>query len=180
VGSASRVVDSRRQRPERLSPCYVFPVQPPSVATYQQGHHDYPAIDIFAPFRAKYVAVTQGRIERVRRVDRWTPEIDAPGARGGLFVSFVGDDGVRYYGSHLISVAGGLEAGVRVRVGQRLGRVGNTGNARGISPHLHFGISRPTYPGDWRVRRGHIDPFTYVQAWRRGQCRQPDLGTKGS
>ena len=51
---------------------YVFPVQPPSVADYTQGHHDYPATDIFAPEGSSFVAVTSGTVEEVSEIDRWT------------------------------------------------------------------------------------------------------------
>ena len=46
------------------------------------------------------MAVTDGVILEVNRVDTWNPKIDAGATRGGLSVSLLGDDGVRYYGSH--------------------------------------------------------------------------------
>jgi murein DD-endopeptidase MepM/ murein hydrolase activator NlpD len=152
---------------------YVFPLRPASDARYTQGHHDYPASDIFAPEGTRFVAVTSGVVEGLSRVDPWDPDVDDPPTRGGLFVSLVGDDGVRYYGSHLASVAPGLDVGDRVEAGELLGHVGDSGNARGIEPHLHFGISRPTHPDDWRVRRGEVDPFPYLEAWRRGRDPTP-------
>lgn len=144
-------------------------------ARYGRGHHDYPATDIFAPVGTRFVAVTSGVIDEVSRRDLWDPPTDDPATRGGLFVSLIGDDGVRYYGSHLSDVAQGIEAGVRLAAGGLLGHTGRSGNARDRPPHLHFGISRPTYPGDWKVRRGEIDPFPYLEAWRRGQSLSPSL-----
>ena len=183
AGGASRTgtpVEARAGTPspdaeQVTGPRYVFPLRPPGVADYSQGHHDYPATDIFAPPGTRFVAVTAGVIDEVSRRDRWTPEEDDPATRGGRFVSLIGDHGVRYYGAHLSSVAPGIAAGVRVETGTLLGRVGNSGNARGISPHLHFGISHPTFPGDWEVRRGEIDPYPYLQAWRAGVDRTPSL-----
>lgn len=154
---------------------YVFPLQPPSVASYQHGHHDYPATDIFAPTGTQFVAVTDGYIDELSREDIWNPAINDPATRSGLYVSLIGDDGVRYYGSHLDSLAPGLEAGDRVVAGQLLGYVGSTGNARGIASHLHFGISYPTFPGDWAVRRGLVWPFQYLKAWENGEQVTPDL-----
>jgi murein DD-endopeptidase MepM/ murein hydrolase activator NlpD len=39
------------------------------------------------------------------------------------------------------------------KAGQLLGRVGNSGDARLVAPHLHFGISWETPKGVWWVRR---------------------------
>lgn len=153
-----------------LLPKYVFPVQPPSRARFEEGveSHGYPAIDIFAPIGTKFVAVTNGLVEFVSYEDRWQPEEDNGALRSGLAVSILGDDGWRYYGSHLSEIAEGIAPGVRVQAGQLLGYVGNSGNARGKTPHLHFGISRPTYAGDWVTRRGEINPFPYLKAWLAG------------
>lgn len=154
---------------------YVFPIQPPEVATYSAGHHDYPATDIFAPYRSVYVAVTDGTIDELSYIDRWDPAMDDPALRGGKYVSLIGHDGIRYYGSHLDEVAAGLDVGMHVAAGTVLGYVGNSGNARGIEPHLHFGISPPTFPGDWKVRRGTISPYPYLQAWARGEKLTPEI-----
>ena len=90
-------------------------------------------------------------------------------------MAVVGDDGVRYYGSHLSSVDPAVRVGDRVTAGQRLGLSGDTGNAAGVDPHLHFGISRPTTPDDWMVRRGEVNPFPYLQAWEHGENVTPIL-----
>lgn len=93
--------------------------------------------------------------------------------KGGLSVAIVGDDGLRYYGSHLSTVADGIEPGERVEVGQLLGLTGDTGNAKGTDPHVHFGISRPTTADDWQARRGQVWPQVYLTAWRRGEDVTP-------
>lgn len=147
---------------------YVFPLDPPSVGDYGRGHHDYPATDIFTADGTPFVAVTSGTVDAVSTVDRWDPADNDPALRGGLFVSIVGDDGVRYYGSHLSAVEHGIYPGVRVSTGQVLGRTGRSGNARNTPPHVHFGISRPTEPDDWEVRRGQLDPYPFLEAWRSG------------
>lgn len=135
--------------------------------------HGYPAVDIFAPLGTKFVAVTNGVVEFVSYEDRWQPENDHPALRSGLAVAIVGEDGWRYYGSHLSAIAEGIAPGVTVVAGQLLGYVGESGNARGKTPHLHFGISRPTYAGDWVTRRGEIDPFLYLNAWLAGTDLPP-------
>jgi murein DD-endopeptidase MepM/ murein hydrolase activator NlpD len=154
---------------------YVFPVRPAAKARYSRYHHDYPAADIFCPVGSAFVAPTDGVVDYVSRVDLWKPATDEPVDRGGLAVAIVGSDGVRYYGSHLSSVAKGIEPGVRVRAGRLLGYTGKSGNARSTAPHLHFGISHPTDADDWQVRRGKVPPYTYLKAWQRGEMLTPKL-----
>ena len=137
--------------------------------------HGYPATDIFAPTGTKFVAVTDGLVDFVSSKDLWDPIKDDPALRGGLSVAIIGDDGVRYYGAHLSAIAAGIAPGVRVKARQLLGLVGNSGDARKTLPHLHFGISRPTYPEDWKSRRGQVDPFPFLQAWRDGHNITPPL-----
>jgi murein DD-endopeptidase MepM/ murein hydrolase activator NlpD len=137
--------------------------------------HGYPAIDIFAPQGTNFVAVTSGVVDFVSPEDVWDPANDDPAARGGLAVAIIGDDGVRYYGSHLSEVASGIVPGARVDKGQLLGKVGSTGNARGRDAHLHFGMSHPTYPEDWQTRRGEVDPFPFLEAWEIGIDIRPVL-----
>lgn len=55
---------------------------------------------------------------------------------GGKQFNLTGDDGVFYLGSHLSEFG---KSG-RVTAGEIIGYVGNTGNASGASPHLHFGM----------------------------------------
>jgi murein DD-endopeptidase MepM/ murein hydrolase activator NlpD len=154
---------------------YVFPVQPPSLAGFADGGHPYPATDIFAPVGTKFVAVTGGVVDFVSYTDRWDPAVGDMAVAGGLCVAIVGDDGVRYYGSHLRAIADGIRPGVRVEPGQLLGYVGTSGNAVGKDPHVHFGISRPTYPEDWQARRGQVDPYPFLLAWRAGHNVTPPL-----
>ncbi|MFQ3632079.1 M23 family metallopeptidase [Roseiflexus sp.] len=160
--------------PEQTGLRYVFPVQD-AACWYPASHHTYPAVDIFCPIGTPFVAVTSGAVDFVSREDLWKPSTNRPEHRGGLAVAIIGDDGVRYYGSHLSEVAVGIEPGVRVEAGQLLGWTGSSGNARGTDPHLHFGISRPTTPDDWAVRRGQVWPQPYLAAWKRGENMTPML-----
>ena len=151
---------------------YAFPITGCRV-TYGSAHHDYPATDMFAKAGCAFVAPVAGRVDEVERTDRWSSRTNRGADRGGLFVSVVGVDGVRYYGSHLRSVAPGIRPGVRVAAGDPLGEVGVTGSARGTPPHLHFGISWPTGPGVWWVRRGVVSPYRYLKSWESGGHRSP-------
>lgn len=156
---------------------HIFPVQPASAAGYAEGtnSHGYPATDIFAAAGTQFVAVTNGVVDFVSSEDLWDPEHDDPALRGGLSVAIIGEDRLRYYGSHLSLISLGLGPGIRVTAGQVLGLVGNSGDARSTLPHLHFGISRPTYPQDWKARRGQMDPFPFLQAWQNGHNITPPL-----
>jgi peptidoglycan LD-endopeptidase LytH len=154
---------------------YVFPVRSEGTINYGRFHHDYPAADIFCPIGSQFVSPIDGVIDFVSREDLWDPSTDDPEVRGGLSVALVGDDGVRYYGSHLSQIADGIEPGVRVAAGQLLGLTGKSGNAESTDAHLHFGISRPTTPDDWQVRRGEIPPYEYLRAWQRGEDVTPIL-----
>ncbi len=158
---------------------YAFPVAG-CPASYAHSHHDYPATDVFAAAGCRYVAPVAGVVDEVTRVDRWDSATNRGADRGGLSVSVVGDDGVRYYGSHLSSIAAGVAPGLRVSAGQLLGRVGNTGSARGTSPHLHFGISWPTRDGVWWVRRGEVWPWRFLDAWRAGGSLSPAAEVAGA
>jgi murein DD-endopeptidase MepM/ murein hydrolase activator NlpD len=158
---------AQEEKPARSdSPDYVFPIRPVRVARFGHVHHGYPATDIFAPCGTRVVSPVDGVVVELSRIDRWDPRGDAGGTRGGLFVSIVGDDGVRYYASHLGSLHSGVGRGKRVGAGQPTGRVGRTGSARNTPCHLHFGLSPPCGTGDWAVRRGVVYPWPYLKSWR--------------
>lgn len=70
------------------------------------------------------------------------------GGLGGKQVWIIGPARERHYYAHLDDWAPGLAVGDIVQAGDVLGRVGDTGNARGTPPHLHFGIYADTGPYD--------------------------------
>lgn len=154
---------------------YVFPVQTTGNITYGPKHHDYPATDIFCPPGSIFRAVTDGIVDHISTNDVWVQEINEPESRGGLSVAIIGDDGIRYYGSHLSAIAEGLAVGQRVKARQTLGYTGDTGNARVTPPHVHFGISHPTKADDWETRRGEVSPYLYLKFWERGDAMVPRL-----
>ncbi|WP_240695919.1 peptidoglycan DD-metalloendopeptidase family protein [Candidatus Chloroploca sp. Khr17] len=153
---------------------HVFPIKA-SWYEISSSHHDYPAADIACPIGSQFLSVTSGVVDFVSREDRYALGSKDPADRGGLSVAIIGDDGVRYYGSHLSEIAEGVEPGVRVEAGQLLGLIGISGNAAGTYPHLHFGISRPTTPDDWETRRGEIWPQEYLKAWARNENVAPAI-----
>ena len=156
------------------APIYAFPIVG-CKATYAKAHHDYQATDIQAKAGCKYVAPTSGTITEVSAKDVWSWKNNFGDTRGGLSVTLVGDDGVRYYGSHFLRIEPGIEPGVVVVAGQTLAYVGATGSAKGTKPHVHFGISWPTpvESNIWWVRRGVLFPWPYLDAWKAGTDKSP-------
>ena len=166
--------------PAMAAPIYTFPVAGCTV-TYSKYHHDYPASDIFAKKGCAFVSPIAGVVDEVNTVDKWSGKTNLGADRGGLSISILGDDGLRYYGSHLSKIEANIVPGYKVSTGEKLGEIGSTGSARGTKPHLHFGISYPTEKGIWWVRRGvglekgKTSPWKYLQAWQAGKDLKPKL-----
>lgn len=106
------------------------------------GARRHEGIDIFAPRGTPVVASTDGVVSRVGET-----------TRGGKVV-WISDRnrGQNLYYAHLDQQL--VTTGQRVAAGDTLGLVGNTGNAKGTAPHLHFGI--------YRYGRGATNPYPYV------------------
>ena len=158
--------------PAQAAPIYLFPVAGCAV-DYAHAHHDYAATDILTKAGCKFIAPIDGVVDEVNRVDLWSGKTNLGIDRGGLYVSIIGVDGVRYYGSHLRTIPASIQPGVDVKAGQLLGAVGATGSAKGTHPHLHFGISWPTPADTWWVRRGEVLPWKYLDAWKQGRDLSP-------
>jgi hypothetical protein len=62
-------------------------------------------------------------------------------SRGGNYVWILGDDGLHYYFAHMTNLPL-VRSGERVRAGQQIGLLGDSGNAHG-RPHLHFTTKKP-------------------------------------
>mgnify|MGYP003331347001 CR=1 FL=1 len=156
---------------------YVFPISGCKYS-YAHSHHNYPATDILTNIGCNFVAPTSGVVDEINRVDRFSWKTNLGADRGGLFISIIGSDGVRYYGSHLSAIAPNLNPGDSVTAGELLGKTGNSGDAKGTAPHLHFGISWPTPKNIWWVRRGELYPWKYLDAWRTGKDANPYKSVK--
>ena len=162
------------------APIYTFPIAGCTVK-YGKYHHDYPATDIDAKKGCAFVAPIAGVIDEVNIVDKWSGKTNLGADRGGLSISLIGDDGNRYYGSHLSKIEANIVPGYKVATGEKLGEIGTSGSAKGTKPHLHFGISYPTDKGVWWIRRGvglekgKTSPWKYLQAWQVGKDLKPKV-----
>ena len=168
-GADTTAASTTTVAPLPVVPVYVFPFVGREVS-YGTTHHDYPAVDVFG-CGAIVVAPTSGAVHEVSTVDRWDPVVDDPATRGGLFVSMLGDDGVRYYLAHLGGVF--VAPAEPVAAGTPLGVMGATGNARNSECHTHLGISWACPGPEWQVRRGEVWPAPYLDAWRADEQRSP-------
>ena len=150
---------------------YAVPVADVAAAGWADTHAAYPATDLFVRCGAEVVSPVNGTVTEVRRVDSWSEAVDNPATRGGRSITILGDDGVRYYLAHFELMADPLAPGDRVAVGQYLGTLGDTG--RSSACNLHFGISPPCPGKEWRIRRGVVWPYPYLDAWRGGTQASP-------
>ncbi|WP_082584331.1 M23 family metallopeptidase [Noviherbaspirillum sp. Root189] len=99
-------------------------------------------IDIFAKRGTPVRSTTRGVVSRI-----------AKSKLGGNVVWVLGPGGQRHYYAHLQQAAN-IRTGQRIDAGTLLGFVGNTGNAKHTSPHLHYGIYTPT---------GAVNPFPLLR-----------------
>ena len=113
------------------------------------GMRKHEGIDLFAPFHTPVVAAAEGVVSRVNE------------NRLGGKVVWLRPAGTNYslYYAHLDSQL--VSDGQRVSVGDTLGLMGNTGNARSTPPHLHFGIY---------TFGGAVDPLPFVKP----EIKKPD------
>jgi murein DD-endopeptidase MepM/ murein hydrolase activator NlpD len=144
----SRSSESARGLPSSATSGFLCPVQGgasfiDSWGFARSGGRRHKGVDMFAPRGTATIAVTSGSI-KLRTVNL-----------GGIVAYLYGDDGNKYYYAHLNGHPEGLRDGQRVERGAAIGYVGNTGNAEGTSPHLHFEIR----PGG----AGAVNPYPTVR-----------------
>ena len=102
-------------------------------------------IDIMAAKNTKVLSATDGVVVDIR-----------DNALGGKVVWIAGPAGSYHYYAHLNKHKSGLDVGDKVDKGDVIGYVGNTGNARGGSPHLHYGIYLSG------KGKGAVNPYPYL------------------
>ncbi len=133
------------------SPSFAFPVSGKDNTAIQSywgadrdgGSRSHEGVDIFAKRGTPVIAVTEGRISSTGNKGLGGKQV---WLRTGVF-------GKSLYYAHLDSVL--TRTGTKVSVGDTLGLVGNTGNARTTKPHLHFGI--------YESGTGAINPLPFIR-----------------
>lgn len=126
----------------------------------KRGGHK--GIDIFAPKGTPLVACTNGKIVKIGYTKT-----------GGNRVTIEDNNGISYYYAHMDNINPSLKKGDLVSSGDFLGTVGDSGNAKGTHPHLHFSIyDRRGY------NRGNIDPWPMLQKTMGGISKINTLGPK--
>jgi peptidoglycan LD-endopeptidase LytH len=89
------------------------------------GGRQHQGTDIFGARGGKVFAIADGVVEFTRA-----------GGNAGLWLSLRGTDGHRYWYMHLQDFV--AAPGQRVSAGELIAHNGDTGNARGTTPHIHF------------------------------------------
>ena len=109
----------------------------------RSGGRRHQGTDVFAPYGSPAYAVTDGV------VDKW-----GNGGLGGITLWIKSDTGDRYYYAH--NSVNLVPVGTRVRAGDIVARVGNTGNALTTPPHIHF----EAHPGGGAAQ----NPYPFLKA----------------
>lgn len=123
---------------------FIFPVRGPHTFTNDwhapRTGHLHQGNDVYAAEGTPCVACVSGTVNH------------GEGKNAGLYVRLVGDDGNVFYYMHLQRFA----ATGHVSAGTVIGYVGDTGNAVGGPPHLHFEV----HPGGGAA----VNPYPYLVA----------------
>jgi len=139
-----------------------------------RGNGRHEGNDLVAPKRATAVAVEPGTVKF------WTTS-----SRAGCMLYLYGASGTTYRYIHLnndltlandnrgkcvagVAYADGLKSGDRVQAGQPVGLVGDSGDADGITSHLHFEV----HPHDGEA----VDPFPCLKKATRLLMAAPPAG----
>jgi len=140
----------------------IFPIPAGEEYSYENGYGDertyggersHEGIDIMAEKGVPVVSVCDGTIEKTG----WNE-------LGGWRIGIRGKDGIYYYYAHLSRYEGEPKEGDKVRKGQVIGYVGDSGygpigTTGQFLPHLHFGM----YSGKGKLKA--FNPYPFLKAW---------------
>ena len=120
------------------------------------GERNHEGIDLMAEQGVPILSVCDGVIEKVG----WNE-------LGGYRIGIRGQDNIYYYYAHMSYYEGKPEKGDKVKKGQLIGYVGDTGyGPEGTTgeflPHLHFGM----YYGKGG-KLSAFNPYPFLKAWEQ-------------
>ncbi len=123
----------------------------------RSGGRTHEGFDVVARCRAPLVAVRGGRVRRAGY---------DPILYGNYLLIHGQGERRSYFYAHLRRPAP-VDRGDRVFTGERVGSVGDTGNARTVGCHLHFEIHVRGHPIDPEPALSHWDAYKLsARAWR--------------
>jgi peptidoglycan LD-endopeptidase LytH len=111
----------------------------------RSGGRSHAGTDVMGPMGAEVYAFTSGTISR-----------HSNSRLGGISLYLRGDDGSTYFYTHLQGYAPKGAVGTRVEAGDHIAYNGDTGNARGGPPHIHF----ERHPGGGAA----VNPYPHLAA----------------
>lgn len=137
----------------------VFPIVLDYEYTYEDGfgagrsyggERTHEGIDIMCDFDVPIVSVGDGVVEKIGWLEL-----------GGWRLYIKGDDGVHYYYAHMSKYVPGIKKGSKVKRGQTIGYVGDTGygptgTTGKFEPHLHFGMYE---------KEKAVNAYPFLKAW---------------
>lgn len=116
------------------------------------------ALDIMAPHDTPVLASDDGTVLRLQQSERGGTMLYQSDSTGSY---------VLYYG-HLSRYAEGVAEGKKLKRGDVIAYVGDTGNAGPGNFHLHFGISKMTSPGKWYGGEA-VNPYPLLKSTNNEQ-----------
>jgi len=111
----------------------------------RSGGRSHKGVDVMGLYGAEVYAFTSGSVSRL-----------TSSSLGGINLYLWGDDGIEYFYAHLSDYASGIYSGRYVDAGELIAFNGDSGNARGGPPHVHFEV----HPGGG----GPVNPYPYAAA----------------
>ena len=153
-GSKVRNVPSDLQ-PKITRKGHVFPVYGqaffgPSFGSPRADTGWHHGVDIFAPMGTPLLAVAEGTLSQVG----WNN-------LGGNRLWLRDKDGNKFYYAHLSAFSPLAVNGLHVKAGAVLGFVGDSGDARGTPPHLHF-ETHPAALLQFGYDKSAVDPYAWL------------------
>lgn len=124
--------------------------------TRDGGARTHQGLDIMAPSGTPVVAAADGVVEKL---------FYSNGGGGITLYERSGDGRWMFYYAHLAGYAARVAEGQRIRAGDLIGYVGDTGNAGAGNYHLHFGVSAMA-PGERWYQGRAIDPYPLLAGAR--------------